>query len=169
MTLGVHISLGHGSSQVHRSSTHTWHLQAPPTSMNRLSEPFSLTFGVTYPILGDVSNDLFLTFTHISRRNLYLDSITRLLPTIKVSVHQECILRLAPQQLSQRRVESPSSLLAILGQPVWHREVFPFLLEQTHGRPTKIIQTSPSPEALPSHKTPLPNYQLMKSNKRWSK
>ena len=74
MMLGAHISLGHGSSQVHRSLTHTWHLRAPPTSTNRPSEPFSLTFGVTYPILEDISNDLFLTFTHISRRNPYLDT-----------------------------------------------------------------------------------------------
>ena len=149
------------------SSTHMWHLQASLT--HRLLEPFSLMFGVTYPIIGNVSNDLLPTFTHIFRRNLYLDSIMRLLPTVEVSVHQECILRLTPQQLSQRRVRSPSSLLAVLGQLVWHQEVFFFLPEQTHEHPTKIIQTSPSPEALPSHKTPLPNYQLMKSNKRWSK
>ena len=114
-TLEAHNSLGHGSNQVHRSLTHMWHLQALPTSTHRLLEPSSLTFRVTSPILGDVSNDLFPLFTHISRRNLYLDSITRLIPTVKVSVHQECILRLAPLQLSQRRVESPphSSLYSV--------------------------------------------------------
>ena len=45
----------------------------PPTSTHRLLEPVSHTFGVTYPILRNVSNNPFPNFTHISRRNLYLD------------------------------------------------------------------------------------------------
>ena len=55
--LEAHISLGHSSNQVHWSSTHTWHLWAFLTSTHRLSEPFSLMFRVTYPILGNVPND----------------------------------------------------------------------------------------------------------------
>ena len=65
MMLEAHIPLGHGSNQVPQSLTHTWHLRAPLTLMHRLSEPFSLMFGVTYLILGNVSNDLLPTFTHI--------------------------------------------------------------------------------------------------------
>ena len=109
-----------------------------------------------------------LILTHISRRNPYLDSITRLTPIVEVSVHQECILRLVPRRLSPRRVKSLSSPLAELGQPERHWGVFPSLLEPSHGRPTKINWTYPSPKASFLRRIPLPNFQLSKSTEKWS-
>ena len=131
--LGAHVPLGHSSNQVLQNLTHMWHLWTPLISTHRLSESFSLIFGVTYLMLRNVSNNLLSTFTHISWRNLYLDSIIRLLPTVKVSIYQEYILRLAPWWLSQRRVKPPSSFLIVLGQPVRHRKVFLFFPEEIHG------------------------------------
>ena len=53
-----------------------WHLWAFLTLTYRLSEPFTLTFRVTYLILG--KRPYIMTFllilTHISRRNPYLDT-----------------------------------------------------------------------------------------------
>ena len=167
-TLGTHNPLGHGSNQVHRSSTHTWHLWAFPTSTHRLSEPSSLTFGVIRFSETSLTTSL-LILTHNSQRNPYLDSITRLIPTVEVSVYQECTLRLVPRRLSQRRVESLSSPLAVLGQPARHWEVFPSLLEPTHGCPSQSNRTYPSPEVSSLCKTPSLNYRLLKSNKERSK
>ena len=109
-----------------------------------------------------------LILTHNSWRNPYLDSIMRLIPIVKVPVHQECLFRPVPRRLSPRRVESLSSPLAELGQPVRHREVYPSLLEPPPGRPTKIHRMYPSPEASFLCRIPLPNFRLSKSNEKRS-
>ena len=72
MTLEAHNPLGHGSNQVHRSLTYMWHLRTLLTLMHRLLEPFSLTFGVISPILGDVSNDLTSRFLLIILREIHI-------------------------------------------------------------------------------------------------
>ena len=66
-------SLGHGSNQVHQSLTHMWHLWAFPTSMHRLSEPSSFSFGVLIRFLETSLTTHSLILTQISWRNSYLD------------------------------------------------------------------------------------------------
>ena len=106
-TLEAHNPLGHGSNQVHRSSTHMWHLWALPTSMHRLSEPSSLTFGVTYPILGNVSNDPSPNFNSYSKMcpNSSWISISHIRPSRVPSDNFKAIcLRLSPPLAGARGI-----------------------------------------------------------------
>ena len=60
-----------------------------PLSLQRIGlQSHPLMFGVSCPILGVISDNLLPTFHSHFWEKSYLDSITRLLPTVKVSVHQ---------------------------------------------------------------------------------
>ena len=107
-TLGAHNPLGHGSNQVHQSSTHTWHLQAFPTSMHRLSEPSSLMFRVTYLILGNVSKTSLLILTHNSRRNPYLDIAPHLTQLLDPSAMREASWKKVAAWTEVSRTSRPS-------------------------------------------------------------
>ena len=86
-------SLGHGSNQVHQSSTHTWHLRAFPTSMHRLSEPSSFSFGVLIRFL----ETSLMTHSVTSRNTLdHADSSC----TVHMTFHTRHHLPAAPGHLS---------------------------------------------------------------------
>ena len=85
---GVSSSLGYSSAQVPQNFVHTRHLQASLTSTHRPSEPFLHIRGTIPRPSESKLNVLFLFLNHPTWRKSYLDSITRLIPTVKVSVLQ---------------------------------------------------------------------------------
>jgi len=133
---------------------------------NRLSEPLLSVRGHFHPdfrrtqLASSFSLHLYL------RENPYLDSITRLIPTIKVSVHQNVHPDPSPYDSAERESDPPphASLHPFNRSGIW--EFTPPIQDKLTCVPPKPIRHSIFQKRHLCAKYPGPNYQQLRSSEK---